>query len=667
MDADTVAVLRDAVAAAHQGRVAEACAIAERGLAGGADAVALNALLGALRTQIGEHQAAVRHLEVAHAARPSDTRIATNFVNALMATGNLPRAFEVASVELAFADPSLQLARSRGYLGQMLGQPEIAVEAYDHVVRAAPDDWASWNNLGNARVAAGDPERGVADLKRAIALAPDSPPARLNLARAYRALGDLGEAERVLRQMADDFRSDAMPLKELYDLLAPSDRQDELLGILDRALEREPDNIEVLLARAAHLGLQLNMEAAESAFRDVLRRHPVNEEAFVGLAVLYEHGRPAALSELAKEAGKSGVAPNAVNLLRAFSERRAKRYAEAVEAVEAVDPGFESLRRFDLLGQMLAKLGDYDGAFAAFQAMNAIQAEDPTQPLERGRAFRAEVRAHTEKTTRSWIDTWVPVPDDPGVRAPVFLVGFPRSGTTLLDTILMGHPDVVVLEEHPVLLRLEKELGGFDAIPALDEDAVRKFQARYFEIASEYVDLAPDALLVDKSPMLLSRAVTIHRLFPRARFILALRHPADVILSCFFSNFRLNSAMTSFLRLDTAAELYDLSFRYWENARALLPLDVHSIVYEELVEDPPAILRPLVEWLGLEWDSNMLDHTKTAAKRGVISTASYAQVTEPIYRGSVGRWRAYRKHLEPILPVLQPWIEKFGYTLSDDG
>ena len=112
----------------------------------------------------------------------------------MTAAGDLPRALEVASAKLAFADPSLQLARTRGYLGQMLGQPEIAVEAYDHVVRAAPDDWASWNNLGNARVAAGDPEAGVADLKRAIALAPDSPPARLNLARAYRALGEPGRS-----------------------------------------------------------------------------------------------------------------------------------------------------------------------------------------------------------------------------------------------------------------------------------------------------------------------------------------------------------------------------------------------------------------------------------------------------------------------------------------
>jgi hypothetical protein len=121
--------------------------------------------------------------------------------------------------------------------------------------------------------------------------------------------------------------------------------------------------------------------------------------------------------------------------------------------------------------------------------------------------------------------------------------------------------------------------------------------------------------------------------------------------------------MCNFLRLDTGAEFYDLTFRTWENARQVLPLNVHTVVYEQMVQDPPAILRPVVEALGLEWHEGMLDHTKTAAERGLIKTASYAQVTQPIYTRSVGRWERYRKHLEPVLPVLAPWIEKFGYTI----
>ena len=663
MDKTTVAVVRDAMAQARAGRIGEACSIAERGLVDGGEVITLNALLGALRAQAGEHEAAIPHLEVAHAGRPADVRIASNLANALTAVGQLQRALEIASPELAFADPTLQLARTRGYLGQMLDRPEIAVCAYEHVVQAAQDDWASWNNLGNARVAAGDAKRGIADLQRAVSLAPDAPPARLNLARAYRQTGDLQKAEQLLRQMADDFPSDAMPLKDLHDILMQSEREGEVLPVIDRALERDPDNLELLLARAGHLGLEFQMEEAETAFREILRRDPVNEEAFVGLAILYEHSKPSDLADLADEAEASSVGANAINLLRAFSARRSKEYATAVEALNKVAPEFESLRRSDLLGQMLEKLGDYDGAFAAFDEMNALQTQDTTRPVQRAAAIRSLLESQLDRTTPAWVESWKVPPVEPAMRAPIFLVGFPRSGTTLLDTILMGHPNAVVMEERPALSRLKSELGGFGNIAVLDEEQIRTAQSRYFELATEYVRLREGSVLVDKSPLLMNEAAFIHRIFPTARFILVLRHPADVLLSCFVSNFRLNSAMANFLRLDTAAEFYDLTFRTWENARQLLPLGVHTVVYEEMVQDPPTVLRPVVEALGLDWHQDMLDHTKTAAERGLITTASYAQVTQPIYTRSVGRWERYRKHLEPVLPVLAPWIEKFGYTI----
>jgi hypothetical protein len=121
--------------------------------------------------------------------------------------------------------------------------------------------------------------------------------------------------------------------------------------------------------------------------------------------------------------------------------------------------------------------------------------------------------------------------------------------------------------------------------------------------------------------------------------------------------------MPNFLRLDTAAELYDLSFIYFEKSRKLFDMPVHTITYENVVADPEGELRPLLGFLGLEWSDEVLDHQATAAKRGRIKTASYAQVAQPIYSQSAGRWLNFRKHLEPVLPVLEPWVRKFGYTL----
>ncbi|NUR10221.1 MAG: tetratricopeptide repeat protein [Bradyrhizobium sp.] len=663
LDDGTTAAIQQALSLARFGRLTEACAMVERALAAGGDKVALNALLGMLRLDLGEHEAALRSLEIAHAARPSDVRIATNFATALTAAGDLERAFDVASRGLAFSDPTLQLARIRGYAAQMTGRFTEAAEAYGQVVRTAPDDWESLNNLGNARMSAGDFDGAIADLERVVALAPDAAPALINLARAYRESGQTEKAETLLRKMADDFPEDPLPLIDLHDLLKAQAREDEILEVVDRALERKPNDVELLLARARHFGATHDMAKAEIDFRRALAIDPANGDGFVGLTTVYEHTEAGKLQELAEEAEQRGVERNALNLVRAFAHRRARRYEEGVAALALVDEGFEGPRQEHVRGQLLEGLGDYDGAFAAFTRMNQAHLEEPSNPLERAASMRELVRDQLAQTTGAWFESWKARPTEPERRLPVFLVGFPRSGTTLLDTILMGHPDTVVMEEQPVINRLKAELGGFEAIAGMDEASVRSAQRRYFEIAGEYADLSAGSVLVDKLPLLLNEGAFIHRLFPGALFLFALRHPADVLTSCYVANFNLNNAMCNFLRLDTGAEFYDLTMQSWENARKVFPLNVHTVVYEEMVQDPPGVLRPVVEAIGLDWHDDMLDHTKTAAERGLIKTASYAQVTQPIYTRSVGRWQHYRKHLEPILPVLAPWIEKFGYTI----
>ena len=662
LDPTTLTAIRESLAAAQKGRLVEACATAEQALANGGDATALNAMLGMLRTKAGDTEGAIRHLQLAHRAQPSDLRIAGNLASALAGAGDFRQAMDVASAERARAD--LQIARVRGYAAQMLVEPSSAIEAYEHVVASVPDDWESWNNLGNARLALDDAEGGIAALRRSVELNPNAAPARLNLTRALRKAGEFAEAERQLRSMADHFDDDIMSLTDLRDLLQEQGRPDEeVMEVLWRTLERAPENEELLLSAARKLVQMLDMEQAEELFRRILRRQPANSSAFVGLAIVYEHVKPGRFDELADEAERSGADADTVNLLRAFAHRRAKRFDEGLAALAQVPEELEPARRAEMLGQFHQGLGDYDRAFAAFSRMNEVQAESQSDPLTRAEKLRGELRERLDRTTADWVAEWRTPPIAPERASPIFLVGFPRSGTTLLDTILMGHPELAVMEEQPVLTRVAVELGGFEKLPELSEEQIRAAQRRYFDVAGEYVRYDEGQVLVDKSPLLLNAVPIIHRLFPDARFILALRHPADALISCFVSNFRLNSSMSNFLRLDTAAEFYDLTFKNWENATALLPIEVHQMVYERLVDDPEPELRRLSHSLGLSWNDEMLDHRKTAGDRGVIPTASYAQVTEPIYRSSVGRWRNYRTHLEPILPVLAPWAEKFGYEL----
>ena len=665
LDQATQAAIHEALAAAQLGRLAEACATAEQALARGGDEVALNAMLGMLRGRAGDPAGAIRHLEIAHRAKPDDVRIASNLTGALVARGDFGRALEVATADLARSDPTLQLARLRGYAAQMSGDPSTAAETYEHVVSTAPGDWESWNNLGNALLALGDGDGGIAALSRAAELNPDAAPTRLNLARAFHKAGRLAEAEVELRAMADHFPDDVMPLLDLHALLKEAKRpDDEVMNVLRQAHERDPDNLDILLASGRQLGLLLELDEAEAFFRRALKRQPGHAGAFIGLATIYDLHRPQDLDGLSAEAERVAIDPAARALIRAFADRRAKRFSEGLAALRDVPEDLEPSRRAELLGQFHEGLGNYDAAFAAYSRMNEIQAADPTNPLERSAKLRDELRGRLRRTTAEWIASWKTPLLESERSAPIFLVGFPRSGTTLLDTMLMGHPQLAVMEERPVLSRVSTEIGGFDKLAELDADQIRAAQRRYFEVAAQYAAIGDDGILVDKSPLLLNAVPVIHRLFPNARFILALRHPADSVLSCFVSNFRLNSAMSNFVRLDTAAEFYDLTFRCWEQARDLLPIDVHTVVYEQLVENPEQVLKDLSQSLKLDWRDEMLDHRTTAAQRGVISTASYAQVKEPIYRRSVGRWRNYREQLEPILPVLKPWAEKFGYSLE---
>ena len=294
--------------------------------------------------------------------------------------------------------------------------------------------------------------------------------------------------------------------------------------------------------------------------------------------------------------------------------------------------------------------------------MNEHQRGDLSLPEQRAAAYRDIIAKQSALATSGWLERWRKAPTD-SRSPPVFLVGFPRSGTTLLDTMLMGHDELQVLEEEPTLRNATKLLPEFDAIPEATDEQMSEARDEYFRTAAKLAQLAPGKLLIDKNPLSMNGLPIIGRLFPGARVILALRHPCDVVLSCYVTNFKLNEGMANFLRLETAAELYDLSFRYFEQAEKLLKLPVHRVVYEDLIADRERHLRSLFEFIGVDWRDEVLDHETTARNRGRIKTASYAQVAEPIYTRSAGRWENYRKHLEPVLPVLEPWVRKFGYSL----
>lgn len=653
------------MAAARMGRIPEALSIGERALAGGCDSAAVNAMMGTLHCQTGNLDVGIRHLRVALEIQSSDPVIAANLATALAQQGDYQAALEVLTDEIASTDRTMRLQRIRAYLAQHADDFQTAIPIYEAIVAAAPDDWETWNNLGNARRLAGDFDGGLAALQRAMELNGASGPVRLNYATALAAVGRTDEAEQQLRRMADDFSDDAKPLRELHALMKGVGRDEAALEAIEEAVRREPTDVELLMALAAHRLSMLQNDAAEADYHRVIDLQPDHELAHLGLAAVFElSNRVDDLTALVETIRQRGLGEDIRNFVGAMEHRRRGRFAEGLAALARVPESLESARRYHLLGQLHEGAGNCDEAFEAYSRTNALHEQGPTRPADRASSYRDSLRHQIEAATPAWVKPWRNERRRGERPSPVFLVGFPRSGTTLLDTMLMGHPGVQVLEEEPTLLEAAKLLQPFENLPTASDEQIGAARDEYFRVAARHASLAPGKLLVDKNPLSMNLLPIIHRLFPNARIILALRHPCDVVFSCYAANFKLNDAMPNFLRLDTAAELYDLSFIYFEKSRKLFDMPVHTITYENVVADPEGELRPLLGFLGLEWSDEVLDHQSTARGRGRIKTASYAQVVEPIYSRSAGRWRHYRKHLEPIIPVLQPWIEKFGYDLE---
>ncbi|MXP40695.1 tetratricopeptide repeat protein [Altererythrobacter soli] len=652
-----------AVIAARQGDFLLARELAAASLdAGPENAVAHHAFLGMVCARSGDLEAATENLLRAHALRPDDVTIACNLISILMDAGLDGQALTVASEDLAKADPSLRVARLRGFLAQKLEDFAAAVAAYRLVLDSAPDDFECLNNLGNALVATGDYAGAVDVLRRAVSLDPRAAPTRLNLASALLALDRTDEAEVELVRASADFPADWRPPHQLYVFYKAQQRQEEAMAALLEAAAREPNSASVQLKLGIEHGIARETEEAERAYRRTIDLDPSEADAYVGLAIQFEHtNREDQFAPLIALGRKNGIAAKSLAFIEALELRRQKRFADALVKLDEVPADVEPVRTTHMRATLLDRLGRTDEAFAAFATANALLEDTPNDPLGRAAELRRQLEAEIAQITPAWRAGWIDVAVDDGRPDPAFLVGFPRSGTTLLDTILMGHPGTAVMEEQPPLNRVEEKLGGLTALPGMSADQITDARACYFAEVDKIQPVGPGQLLIDKSPLFLYRLPLIRRLFPKAKVILALRHPCDVVLSCLMSNFRLNPAMANFLRPEDAAGFYDLSFTHWTKSHELFPDNVFSLKYEDLVDDVEGQVQPLVEWLGLEWDPAVLDHTRTARSRGLITTASYSQVVEPIYRRASGRWLRYRAHLEQVLPKLAPWVDELGY------
>jgi len=419
------------------------------------------------------------------------------------------------------------------------------------------------------------------------------------------------------------------------------------------------------------VGKLLGGAAMIMLYRRAVILNPANGRNWTGLGVAEEQFGSVERAERLLPAMRMLAADPLLHIaVSARLARRRKRPEDVAAIVEpvftwtGVSPSMLATLAFEEAGA-LDELGDVDAAFAMFQRANAFKAETAEARAARPAAFRERI----ELFSRGLEAVAGRGETGPAGQAPIFLVGFPRSGTTLLEQILDAHPKLAAIEELPLLNDLMTSLHRTDPrllsgeLP-LGARLIRKLADEYLRRLRAVLPVEPGVRRIDKLPLNMVEASLIWRLFPDAQFILLLRHPADVCLSNFMQDYQPNDAMMNFDSVENVARAYDLVFGGWQRAVELLPLRVHRLCYEDLIEDREAAVRPLLDFLGVGWDPAVNDHVRHAQGR-VIQTPSYRQVSQGLYTRARGRWRRYRSHLGEALDILQPWVERLGYAEPD--
>ncbi len=556
------------------------------------------------------------------------------------------------------ADPVLAEALAAFERGEL----DRARAIVERQLAVQPDSPQLQHVLGVIHCRSGDFEAGVEWLDRACDAEPASIPFRVMLVRA---LVDAGRGNDALARAVRPAGTGPSDLALWHARAEAAVAASDFVAAAEawHAICSAPGADWRAWLNLARSLLALNrFGEAEAAYRTVLVARPDEVDALRELGMIYDRtNRREALSELLDQALAAGIGETALPELWAIRAHREGRLDQArallTKAEAATDPG-----RWNRLRSKIADAaGDPAEAFAAATAMNRA-----TPDYDQWRATAGEYRRELRETAGAITPEWtarLPQLELSERRPPAFLLGFPRSGTTLLDTFLMGHPAVTVLEEQGLLQTVARNVGPIAELTARSAPELKSAREQYFALLDRHAG-APDKLAVDKAPLNMLLAPLIHCLFADVPIIFVQRHPCDAVLSGFMQSFEPNLGMASFLDVANAADFYDAAMGLWTASAAALPLNVHRVTYEELVRDPEAVLRPLLAFLGLDWDDRVLDHRATARARGAILNTSYDQVVEPLTTAAVGRWRRYERQLDPVLPVLLPWAERLGYSDS---
>jgi tetratricopeptide (TPR) repeat protein len=519
---------------------------------------------------------------------------------ASLKAGELLRAQQIAreASERGFEHPNLLVLAAYGHINAKTYDRAFVLAA--RACELAPRSADALNVLGYCLTLLNRDAEAVATLDKALRLAPASVQAHFNKGLALERMGEIARARRQYARTADI----------------------------------EPRHA-AALGRSAYLAaLQGNMNEATELGHRALAFEPGNTYATLGVA----------LAEV-----DAGEPDKAIVRLRPMAENA------------GFDPTMRSLA-YGIMADAEDKLEQKAEAFSLYQACGEVLRQ-AYRPDERETALQRVQRLTRYFQTTSQ-EGWRHYPPAPSpVRSHAFLVGFPRSGTTLLEQVLAAHPDVEAMDERDCLIQSYPFLANgetLDRFAAMGPDDLAPLRQSYWDEARKAGMELSRPVFVDKMPLNSVPLCLIVRLFPDSKIIFALRDPRDVVLSCFRRRFGMTQQMFELLTLESAATYYDAVMTLCDVYRERLVLSIMNFRYEFLVDDFEGVSRSFCAFLDVTYRSEMKDFAAATQSRN-IDTPSAAQIVKGLYSRGIGQWRAYRSQMEPVMPVLSRWVDRFGY------
>ncbi|SPE51736.1 Sulfotransferase [Verrucomicrobia bacterium] len=511
-----------------------------------------------------------------------------------------------------------------------LSKPNPAIE---RLYREAEEAWARQ-----------DYQKGIGFIEQATRKEPHNPSLLLDLARAHGRRYDFPAAERYLERAVHISSGRALTLEEAGRICLEFDNLDMALGYLKRASQKKGASIGVLIT------------LADMYFRD----KRVDEAAeLIARAAQIDRKDPRVLLEEAILRRVRGNIPEAEALFRALLANPASGVAVRIRAL------------YDLAG-ILDGQAKYDEAMAALLEVKALQRPHAGPYLATLQHIQNRAKEMERTITSAVLDRWRA--DAARLQPPrriALLCGHPRSGTTLLEQVLDSHSDVTTAEETKIMhdeayLPLIRDFPeGTSILQALDSSPpslICHARDNYFRCIELLLRTKIDGrFLVDKNPALNVMIPMVVRVFPETKFLVALRDPRDVVVSCFLQALPLTPISSAYLSLEGTVQQYASVMGFWLEMLPRMGDQWMHVRYEEMIDDLPSVARSVLGFLGVGFEDNVLkfyEHART--KR--VNSPSHADVQKPLYRTAVGRWRNYQKYLEPYLAGLARFLNAFNYA-----